>query len=148
MTALVVNAQEREAIFAVRMLVFVEEQGVPPEEELDAYDLTAAQFLIRRTDLPADDPDAIVGTARLIDKGAGVGKVGRVAILKEFRGKGVGAQLMRSVESYAREQGFARLILDAQCSAISFYERLGYVGEGDIFLDCDIEHIFMAKALR
>jgi predicted GNAT family N-acyltransferase len=144
--ALVQNAKEQEAVFAVRMIVFVEEQAVPAEEELDAYDLTSTHFCVRKTPGISEEGE-IVATARLIDKGEGTGKVGRVAVLKEYRGQGVGALLMRYVEEYARTQGFRKLALDAQMTALPFYERLGYTAEGDIFLDCDIEHRFMWKRL-
>lgn len=146
--ALVTTAEEREQIFAVRMLVFVEEQAVPPEEELDALDLTATHFLVRTLPVTAHKASGIIGAARLVDKGNGTGKIGRVAVLREHRGKGVGALLMRFIEAHARAQGFTRLILDAQRYAIPFYEKLGYVAEGEIFLHCDIEHRFMQKSLR
>ena len=139
------TSAEREAVFAVRMTVFVEEQAVPPEEELDAYDVAAAHFLARLASDP--DPSGIVGTARLIDKGHSVGKIGRVAVLRNHRGHGVGALLMRRVEQAARSTGYTELILEAQCHALPFYEKLGYVAEGDIFLDCNIEHRLMRKSL-
>ena len=141
----VTSSAEREAVFAIRMTVFVEEQAVPPEEELDAYDVTAAHFLARLASDP--DPSGIVGTARLIDKGHSVGKIGRVAVLRNHRGHGVGALLMRRVEQAARSTGYTELILEAQCHALPFYEKLGYVAEGDIFLDCNIEHRLMRKSL-
>lgn len=144
---IVETSEEREAVFAVRMIVFVEEQAVPPEEELDAYDLTATHFYVRQSPPSEGDPTGIVGAARLLDKGNGLGKVGRVAILQAYRGRRLGARLMRFIEETARRQGFSRLALDAQVYAIPFYERLGYVAEGDIFLDCDIEHRFMQKTL-
>lgn len=141
----VLNAAEREAVFAIRMTVFVEEQGVPPEEELDAYDVTAKHFLVRIANDPA--PSGIVGTARLLDKGHGTGKIGRVAVLREHRGKGLGALMMQRVEQEARASGYTELILEAQCYAIPFYEKLGYFAEGDVFLDCNIEHRLMRKSL-
>ncbi len=141
----ITTSAEREAAFAIRMTVFVEEQAVPPEEELDAYDVTAAHFLARLAADPA--PSVIVGTARLVDKGHGTGKIGRVAVLREHRGFGVGALLMRRVEQAAREQGYTELILEAQCHALPFYTKLGYLAEGDIFLDCNIEHRLMRKSL-
>ncbi len=145
---LVQSNEEREAVFAVRMIVFVEEQAVPPEEELDALDMVATHFLARLIDTSSSNTAAsIVGAARLVDKGHGKGKIGRVAVLREHRGMGVGALLMQTVEQTARERGFAELVLDAQCYAIPFYEKLGYVAEGDVFLDCDIEHRFMSKRL-
>ena len=140
---------EREAIFSIRMKVFVDEQKVPPEEELDSYDLTALHFLISVKRLISDhayeEEPLIAGTARLIDKGEGTGKIGRVAVLKEFRGRGLGARLMRFIEAEATLRGFERLILEAQVSAISFYEKLGYVAEGEVFLDANIEHRLMKK---
>ena len=144
---LVRTNEEREAVFAVRMIVFVEEQQVPPEEELDALDITATHFLARLADAAPNDTEAIVGAARLVDKGEGKGKIGRVAVLREHRGRGVGALLMRQAEQTAREQGFTYLALDAQCYAIPFYEKLGYVAQGNVFLDCAIEHRYMSKPL-
>lgn len=144
---LVQTNEEREAVFAVRMIVFVEEQKVPPEEELDALDITATHVLAHRADSKPGDITGIVGTARLLDKGEGKAKIGRVAVLQEHRGRGVGALLMRFVEQIARSRGFTYLALDAQCYAIPFYEKLGYIAQGDIFLDCDIEHRYMSKTL-
>jgi predicted GNAT family N-acyltransferase len=109
--------------------------------------VTATHFLVRANPGLFDNPTGIIGTARLVDKDNGVGKVGRVAIAPEQRGKGVGALLMQFVEQTAREQGFSRLVLDAQIDAIPFYEKLGYLAEGDIFLDAGIEHRFMSKSL-
>jgi predicted GNAT family N-acyltransferase len=145
--AIVQSTEERAAVFAVRMTVFVEEQAVPPEEELDAFDVVATHFLACDLTLPAGDPAAIVGAARLVDKGDSVGKVGRVAVLRAHRGRGIGALLMRKIEQIARAQGFTRLDLDAQCYAIPFYAKLGYVAEGEIFLDANIEHRKMYKLL-
>ena len=129
---------DREACYALRMEVFVEEQGVPPSEELDADDETAAHFLV-------EDPGQVVGTARLVDKGDGVGKIGRVAIQRAYRGRGIGRDLMR----YVMDEGFQRvhtLILDAQLQVIPFYEKLGFEAEGEIFLDAGIKHRRMTCA--
>ncbi len=145
--ALVETVEEREAVFALRMQVFVEEQKVPVEEELDAYDITASHFLVRELHSTAGKLPAIIGTARLIDKGEGTGKIGRVAIGQQYRGKGAGALLMRFVERIAMQRGFKRLILEAQCYAIPFYEKLDYIAEGDIFFDANIEHRLMTKSL-
>lgn len=141
----VLTAAEREAVFAIRMVVFVEEQAVPAEEELDAYDVSAAHFLVRLSTDPS--PAGIIGTARLLDKGNGLGKIGRVAVLREHRGKGVGALLMQRVEQEARASGYSEIILEAQVHALPFYEKIGYVAEGPVFLDCDIEHRLMRKSL-
>ncbi len=157
----VTDREALEAVYAVRMTVFVEEQKVPAEEELDAYDLTATHFAAwaaadGTVPVPGgkspescapEEAGNIVGAARLLDKGADVGKIGRVAVLLAHRGNGVGALLMRAVEGEAVRRGFTRLILEAQCYAIPFYEKLGYIAEGDVFLDCNIEHRLMTKNL-
>jgi len=119
----------------IRWKVFVEEQAVPPWEEIDEFDEDAEHFAVAVDDVP-------VGTARIVDKGGGVGKIGRVAVLSEHRGNGFGQALMEHVI----DRGFQRfhtLILDAQMQVIPFYERLGFTAEGEIFLDCDIEHRLM-----
>jgi predicted GNAT family N-acyltransferase len=134
---------EMDAIFSVRMRVFVEEQAVPAEEELDAYDLTAAHFI---AETAAVEPEA-VGTARLIDKGQGTAKIGRVAVLANHRKRNVGLELMRHIEQYAAEAGFSELVLEAQCHAIPFYEKLGYAAEGPVFLDANIEHRLMRRSI-
>ncbi len=144
---LVITAEEREAAFALRLRVFVEEQKVPPEEELDAYDLTATHFLIRAEPSPEGSPLGIIGTARLLDYSAGIGKIGRVAVEQEYRGYGVGLKLMQFIEAHARQRGYRRLILDSQVYAIPFYTRLGYLAEGETFLDAGIPHRRMTKDL-
>ena len=135
--------EDRAGVFALRMAVFVEEQRVPPEEELDAYDVTATHFLVRVHPEASDEHAKIVATARIVDKCGGIGKIGRVAVLAEYRGLGLGAALMREIHQYAFRQGFRRLVLEAQCHAIPFYEKLGYAAEGAVFLDANIEHRHM-----
>ena len=139
---LVQTEAQLEKIFGIRMTVFVQEQNVPAEEELDSYDNAATHFLISRT-----EDDLCVGTARLLDKGEGIAKIGRVAIIKEFRGLGLGALLMRFIEREALNGSYKTLILEAQCYAIPFYEKLGYTAEGEVFLDANIEHRLMKKTL-
>lgn len=134
--------RERQAAFAVRWEVFVQEQGVPLEEELDSYDAEALHFIAEYS-----ATKEIVATARLIHKEPGIGKVGRVAVRKAYRGRGVGTKIMQFIENFATERNFRQLMLDAQLQAIPFYEKLGYTAEGDIFLDAGIEHRRMIKQL-
>jgi predicted GNAT family N-acyltransferase len=123
---------ERRQCYAVRFAVFVNEQRVPPDEEMDALDDTATHYLV-------EDGGRIVGTARLLDLGDRTCKIGRVALLPDCRGRGIGAELMRRVmaDAFAR---FDAIVLDAQVSVIPFYERLGFVAEGPVFLDAGIDH--------
>ena len=145
---LVRTAAELEAAFALLMLVFVEEQHVPVEEELDAYDVTATHFMVQILTADRCCPGGTVATGRLVDKGSGMGKIGRVAVHADHRGRGIGAALMRHIHDHALEHGFRRMILEAQCYAIPFYEKLGYVADGEVFLDAGIEHRHMSLSLQ
>ena len=126
------TGEDRDECYKVRMTVFVEEQKVPPWEEMDHFDEDALHFL-------AEDDGVVVGTARLVDKGNGEGKIGRVAVLIEYRGKKVGRDLMAHILQTADNQ-YQTFVLDAQVHVIPFYEKLGFTAEGDIFLDGGIEH--------
>lgn len=144
------TAAERADALAVRHAVFVEEQGVPEDREVDEYD---------------DHPDTIhfvayasggdgrpsgrraIGAARLRPYGDGVGKVERVAVRGAHRGEGVGRRLMAAVERTAAERGFETLALDSQTHAAGFYERLGYGTVGEEFMDAGIPHVSMEREL-
>lgn len=125
---------------AVRMAVFVEEQGVSKDEEMDGKDPNAVQFLAR----DEDDP---IGTARLRFPTRSVGKVERVAVRKPYRGEGVGAALMEAIEEAADEEGATELMLHAQTRVEAFYERLGYETVSDEFEEAGIPHVEMRKQL-
>ena len=131
----------REQCYGIRTAVFVEEQNVPIELEMDEYDREAVHFLM--TD---DESGFAVGCARLLDKG-GLAKIGRVAIARDARGRGLGLVLMRSVIDEAQRLGFREAILDSQTYAIPFYEKLGFVAEGDEFDDAGIAHFRMRRTL-
>src|SRR5436305_475258 len=126
------NSKELNTCYLVRMAVFVDEQKVPPWEEMDAYDEAADHFAVFRN-------SEIVGTARIVDIGDNTGKIGRVAILKESRNLGIGRALMLHVIGVGFDK-YECLILDAQLPVIPFYERLGFAVEGEVFLDAGIEH--------
>jgi predicted GNAT family N-acyltransferase len=124
-----------EACLAIRIAVFVGEQNVPAEEERDALDETAKHFLVLHQGEPA-------GTARTIVKAPGLVKIGRVAVSAPFRKSGVGAAVMRAAESAHPGSTF---VLDAQVQALPFYEKLGYVAEGEMFMEAGIPHRHMIK---
>lgn len=126
----------------VRDVVFIQEQNVPVELEHDEYDTDALHILA--IDTKTKEP---VGTARILDKGDGVAKIGRVAVLKEYRGHGIGQALMEAVFKTTRELRFTSLILDSQVPVIPFYENLGFVAEGGVFDDAGIPHRRMTKTL-
>nr|WP_202528430.1 GNAT family N-acetyltransferase [Streptomyces sp. SID5770] len=142
--------EDREACFAVRREVFVEEQGVPQELEYDAYDATAVHVLAVREDgLPLGTGRLLHGADALGKTGgdASVGSLGRLAVAKAARGLGVGAALVRGIEEAARERGLTAVDLHAQTHALGFYERLGYEAYGPEFPDAGIPHRAMRKAL-
>jgi predicted GNAT family N-acyltransferase len=131
---------------AIRTEVFVAEQHVPAENEQDALDDTALHFLLA----PLDPDQPPVSTGRYFSYGppeAGVVKIGRVAVLKSHRGSGLGRVLMRYMMDVAARQGYRQAILDAQTHALGFYASLGYVAEGEEFMDENIPHYRMRCAL-
>jgi len=128
---------DRPALRQVRETVFVQEQGVPLALEWDADDTTAQHLLARD---PAGLP---IGTGRLLPDG----HIGRMAVLPAWRGRGVGTALLSGLLGAARARGLTQVILNAQCSAVPFYERLGFTAEGPIFDDADIPHRRMRLGL-
>jgi predicted GNAT family N-acyltransferase len=136
------EAADFEAALDVRERVFVDEQDVPYDREVDGRDPDATHFLVR------DDSDPIA-TARVrpydgSDERAL--KVERVAVVADRRGEGYGDAVMDAVESYATEEGDDRLVLDAQVPVVGFYERRGYaVQDDEPFDDAGIPHRRIAK---
>ncbi|MEF8841720.1 MAG: GNAT family N-acetyltransferase [Haloarculaceae archaeon] len=129
-----------EAALEIRREVFIEEQDVPEELELDGKDDEATHVLARSDGEP-------VGTARLRDYGDGLAKVERVAVLEPHRGEGWGERIMDAVEAHARETGYERVHLAAQVPVVDFYERLGYECVSEVFMDAGIPHRSMEKRL-
>lgn len=126
-------------VFRLRLEVFVEEQGVPPELELDAEDDTAIH-------LAAIRDGVVVGTLRLLQH-EGTAKIGRVAVRAALRKSGIGRRLMDHGAAIASQKGFGEILLHAQIAVAEFYQRLGYVAEGDVFDEAGIAHIAMRKKL-
>lgn len=125
-------AQLGSAASAVRHAVFVEEQGVPIELELDEMDAVALHAL-------ASDGATVLGTGRLLPDG----HIGRMAVQRDARGAGVGSALLRALMEQARLRGDPGVVLHAQLGARDFYRRHGYTPEGEVFMDAGIEHIAM-----
>ncbi|MGV3722358.1 MAG: GNAT family N-acetyltransferase [Actinomycetota bacterium] len=130
---LIHSDEEYQAALRVRRLVFVQEQGGPLEDEPDQHDATARHFVMVHA-------DEVIGAARIYQPEAGLTKIGRVCLLPERRGEGLGELLMRELLRYAASLEAARIVLDAQCYAIPFYERLGFRVVGEEFLDAGIPH--------
>jgi predicted GNAT family N-acyltransferase len=122
---------------AVRFAVFVDEQGIDPELELDARDATAVHAV-------AYDADGVpVGTARLLPDA----HIGRMAVLARARGTGIGAALLQRLIDVAAGRGMRELRLHAQSDAVGFYARAGFEADGDEYLEAGIRHRTMRRAL-
>ena len=127
-----------EAITKIRHQVFVEEQKVPVELEIDEFDKSAVHWLA------FSQGDNAVATARLLPDG----RVGRMAVLKPFRNKGVGSAVIRQIIKYAIRENVPELTLSAQRKAIPFYEGFGFQSEGDFYEDAGIPHKEMRLPLH
>ncbi len=129
-----------EAALAVRMRVFVAEQSVPAEEELDDEDATATHVIARQNEL-------VVGTGRLLIRAEGTCQIGRMAVDQPWRRQGVGGQLLLYLEQEARSQGMSQVMLHAQEYVKDFYAAHGYLERGELFLEAGIPHIEMRKEI-
>ncbi|WP_429843935.1 GNAT family N-acetyltransferase [Brevibacillus sp. FIR094] len=140
----VTTEQELADALSVRRAVFIEEQEVPEELEIDEHDTLhggTIHFVAYRDGKP-------VGASRVRNYAPGVGKIERVAVAKTERGTGLGRQIMLAIEELAKQHGYDSLKLNAQTQAQRFYEKLGYEPFGDLFDDAGIEHIAMVKSIR
>ncbi|HTO49744.1 MAG TPA: GNAT family N-acetyltransferase [Burkholderiales bacterium] len=129
--------EARAAAMSVREAVFVVEQGVPPEIELDKWDPESEHALAFA---PGGE---VVGTGRLLPDG----HVGRMAVLRDWRGRGVGGTILTALVDRAAARGMRRLVLNAQTHAVPFYARHGFAAFGEEFMEADIPHVAMARAL-
>lgn len=144
MTEIIIKLAESEAefqgAFNVRARVFVQEQEIPPEEELDEADEAAIHAV-------ALHQGRVVGTGRLVLGNRGQGRIGRMAVEKEFRRRGTGTRILAFLEESARAQGSCWSALHAQEYVKNFYVERGYRVHGEPFLEVDIRHIEMRKRL-
>ncbi|MFC2969420.1 GNAT family N-acetyltransferase [Acidimangrovimonas pyrenivorans] len=133
MSAEISETQDIETCLMLRREVFIKEQGVSEADEIDDLDAEAVHLLARADGRP-------VGTARLLAEGE-TGKLGRVCVLAETRGTGLGAALVRAaVDHFRARPGITRVKLGAQVHALGFYERLGFEPYGPIYDDAGIDH--------
>jgi len=125
------------AIRAIRDTVFVSEQGVPRDLEWDGLDPLCVHALAW------NDLGEAIGTARMQAEGT----IGRMAVLKDWRGRGVGHALLQRLLDVGTRQGLSRVTLPAQTYVIGFYEQAGFHVIGDPFMDAGIPHRLMAREL-
>ena len=130
-------AKTEPAIRAIRETVFIREQAVPEKLERDGLDSLCAHVLAW------NDRGETIGTARMQQNGT----IGRMAVLKDWRGRGVGQALLQTLLDLAAKQGLTRVTLSAQTHAIGFYERAGLRAIGEPFMDAGIPHRKMVREL-
>lgn len=118
--------------FEIRKKVFIIEQNVPPELEWDELDKIANHFVLYLDKTP-------IGTARVFKKDSDW-YIGRMAILKEYRGKGSGKFIMEKVMNYLKKENPFKIIIHAQTTVLGFYQKFGFQEIGDEFLDAGIKH--------
>ena len=120
----------------IRFTVFVEEQGVPRQMELDEHDPLCLHAV-------AFEDETAVGTGRLLPDG----HIGRMAVLKNWRGRGIGGRILGKLMESARARGDDAIVLSAQVHAVAFYRAHGFVEEGGEYLDAGIPHQDMRRRL-
>lgn len=128
--------QARAQAAPIRLAVFVEEQGVPPELEIDEMDAQCLHAL-------AFEDGRAVGTGRLLPDG----HIGRMAVLKEFRGKGAGGAILARLMGAAKSRGDREVLLSAQVHAVPFYREYGFAAFGEVYQEAGIPHQDMRRAL-
>lgn len=121
----------------VRREVFIKEQCVPEDEEWDDWDEDAVHAVA------FNDDNHAIGYARLLNSR----QLGRMAVLSDFRHQGAGTALMNQLEEEARRMGYDHVFLHAQVQALPFYEKQGYVAQGQPFDEVGITHMLMTKIL-
>jgi predicted GNAT family N-acyltransferase len=126
--------QDNADLRRIRETVFIAEQSVPPELEWDADDAEAVHFLALESGYP-------IGTARLLNDG----HIGRVSVLRDWRGMNVGGALMNAAIQEAERRGLREQRLTAQVHATAFYERLGFEVVSDEFLEAGLPHVDMLR---
>lgn len=126
--------QARTDAAPIRFAVFVEEQKVPAEIELDEHDAACLHAIARSEGRP-------VGTGRLLPDG----HIGRMAVLKAWRGQGVGAAMLTVLIDAARARGDRVVALSAQTHALGFYRRFGFINEGPEYIEAGIPHQAMRR---
>ena len=133
---LALSPADRDACFAIRQLVFVEEQGVPLPAEFDEHEDVATHLLALADDRPA-------GTLRWRRKALRTVKIERVAVLRPYRGLGLGRVLLRECLERIAAEDIDEAVLHAQVQAQDFYRRFGFEPMGNSFVEDGIEHLAM-----
>ena len=119
--------------YSIRSLVFIEEQGVPQEIEIDEWDPLAQHAL-------AYEDGYCIATGRLVKLQDGSAQIGRMAVLAQFRKQGIGSKVLTTLIEYGKSLGAFKFILHSQLTAIPFYEKQGFIANGPIYDEAGIAH--------
>lgn len=125
----------------IRAEVFMKEQGVSRDIEVDQHEPYCIHFVFY------DEKGVALGTCRLLPLDDQTVKLQRMAVLKPYRQRKIGLFLLEEAENFAKLQGYTRMILAAQLSAVGFYEKLGYTSFGKTFSEANMPHTMMEKDL-
>ncbi len=128
--------RDQDSLMHIRNKVFVEEQRVPMDEEIDGYDPHCVHVM-------AMVDDKVVGTARLLPNQY----IGRMCVLAEYRGLGVGGLMLSFLLEHARAQQFPSIMLNAQLTALPFYQKYGFEADSEVFIEAGIDHKHMTLKL-
>lgn len=131
--------EDIETCLCIRRIVFTQEQNVPESREIDDKEDDSMHFLVKKC-----SKHIAVGRLHKEDNTA---VIGRIAVLKKYRGTGAGLFIMENIVNFAKEDGFKRAFLGAQEQAIGFYEKLGFKVCSDVYMDAGIPHYKMEKIL-
>ncbi len=126
--------KDKDNLYSVRRTVFVEEQDVPEEAEIDEFDPVSVHVL-------AKVGNQCVGTGRVLPDG----RIGRIAVLKDYRSQNIGSEIVLKLLDIARTMNFDQTELSAQVQAVEFYKKLGFCEIGDVYMEDGIEHIKMVR---
>ena len=134
------NDDELEEAFNIRRRVFVEEQAISEDIELDEYDSVSTHIIVK-------DGDRAIATARVQFPGKGTAKIERMAVLKDFRRRGIGRNIISFLIKEFRKRKVEQVVLHAQYAVLDFYRSCGFKETGEPFIEADIKHIRMEKKL-
>jgi len=137
---LVTSDSELEGAFAVRRRVFVEEQGISEDVELDEHDREALHMVVK-------EGDRVIGTARVLFLSPGLVKIERMAILQPFRRRGIGREIISFLNKELKNRQVEQVVLHAQYAVVAFYKSCGFEEIGSPFWEVGIKHIKMQKRL-
>lgn len=137
---LVESGKELAEAFKVRKEVFVEEQGISEDIELDNHDSEALHIVVK-------DGKRVIGTARVLFPAPSVAKIERMAILRPFRRKGIGSRIISFLNTELKNRQIRKVVLHAQYSSVAFYKSCGFVESGMPFNEAGIRHLRMEREL-